>query len=57
MVQDLCFGWTGMPAFHNFFPFFLGGFAVSEEEDEEQCQIETTRFALGWPFSIWSLKF
>jgi hypothetical protein len=47
MVQDLCFGWTGMPAFHNFFPFFLGGFAVSEEEDEEQCQIETTRFALG----------
>jgi hypothetical protein len=36
-----------MPAFHNFFPFFLGEFAASEEEDEEQCRIEMTRFGLG----------
>jgi hypothetical protein len=38
-----------MPAFHNFFPFFSGGFSASEEEEEELCMFETAPL---WPGMI-----
>ena len=33
----------------NFFHFFVGGFATSEEEEEEQCMFE---MALFWSLNV-----
>ena len=55
---DLCV-LIGLGCWHfNFFPFFVGGFAVSAEEEEELCMVETVPFWTGNDhISICSLKF